>query len=83
MLPTGETIAERRRDTPGVEQTAARVDQVLDEAPGLSGRGLIGVIEPENPGLVAATLSALRAIGRAVVTVDDRWFAAGAVMGGR
>jgi 5-methylcytosine-specific restriction endonuclease McrA len=82
VLPTGENIAARRRDSESVEQTAARVERALDEAPGTSGRGLIRVIEPENPGLAAATLSTLRAIGRAVVTVDDQWFGAGVVMGG-
>jgi hypothetical protein len=52
------------------------VGQILDEDPGASGREIT-----RGGGLVAAALDTLRALGRAVVTVDDRWFPARAVMG--
>jgi hypothetical protein len=81
VLPTGETIGERGHDTLGVEQMAERVDQILDGTPGANGRALVDTLGPENPGLVAATLATMQAVGRAVVTVDDRWFGAGVLMG--
>jgi hypothetical protein len=47
------------------------------KTPGASGRELT-----RGGGLLATALDTLRALGRAVVTVDDRWYPAGAVMGG-
>jgi hypothetical protein len=47
------------------------VGQTLDENPGATGRELT-----RGGGLVAAALDTLRALGRAVVTVDDRWYPA-------
>jgi hypothetical protein len=78
VLPTGEALGERRRDLPPltVDHIATHVGQMLDEDPGASGREIT-----RGGGLVAAALDTLRALGRAVVTVDDRWFPAGAVMG--
>jgi hypothetical protein len=49
----------------------------LESRPGASGRELT-----RGGALLATALDTLRALGRAVVTVDDRWYPAGAVMGG-
>jgi hypothetical protein len=59
-----------------VDDIATHMGHALDENPGASGRELT-----RGAGLVAAALDTLRALGRAVVTVDDRWFPAGAVLG--
>jgi hypothetical protein len=77
-LPTGETLGERRNDTPQlmVDEIATHVRRTLDENPGAIGRKLT-----RGGGLVAAALDTLRALGQAVVTIDDRWYPAGAVLG--
>jgi 5-methylcytosine-specific restriction endonuclease McrA len=74
VLPTGEALG----DPPQlrIDDIVIHVGHVLDENPGATGRELT-----RGGGLVAAALDTLRALGRAVVTVDDRWFPAGAVMG--
>jgi 5-methylcytosine-specific restriction endonuclease McrA len=79
VLPTGEALGERRNDSPELTVDAAvtHMGHALDERPGASGRELT-----RGGGLLATALDTLRALGRAVVTVDDRWYPAGAVMGG-
>jgi 5-methylcytosine-specific restriction endonuclease McrA len=79
VLPTGEALGERRRDLPPltVDDIATHVGHALGETPGATGRELT-----RGAGLVATALDTLRALGRAVVTVDDRWYPAGAVMMG-
>ena len=74
VLPTGEALGDPPQLT--IDAIATHVGRVLDENPGATGRELT-----RGGGLLAAALDTLRALGRAVVTVDDRWFAAGAVMG--
>jgi hypothetical protein len=74
VLPTGEALGDLPQRT--VDDIATHVGDLLDERPGASGREITG-----GAGLMAAALDTLRALGRAVVTVDDRWYAAGAVMG--
>ena len=78
VLPTGEALGERRTDLPQltIDDIATHVGQMLDETPGASGRELT-----RGGGLMAAALDTLRALGRAVVTGDDRWFPAAAVVG--
>jgi hypothetical protein len=78
VLPTGEALGERRLDAfaPTIDEIATHMGHTLDENPGATGRDLT-----HGRGLVAAALDTLRALGRAVVTVDDRWFPAGAVLG--
>jgi hypothetical protein len=78
VLPTGEALGERRTDLPQltIDDIATHVGHTLDENPGATGRELI-----RGRGLVAAALDTLRALGRAVVTVDDRWYPARAVLG--
>jgi hypothetical protein len=78
VLPTGEALGERRPDarTPSLDGILTHVGDLLDESPGVTGRELT-----RGAGLVATALDTLRALGRAVVTVDDRWFPAGAVLG--
>ena len=79
VLPTGEVLGERRNDPPQltVDEFATHMGLALVENPGASGRELT-----RGGGLLATALDTLRALGRAVVTVDDRWYPAGAVMGG-
>jgi 5-methylcytosine-specific restriction endonuclease McrA len=78
VLPTGEALGERRTDTlaPMIDDIATHVGHALAERPGATGRELT-----RGAGLVATALDTLRALGQAVVTLDDRWFPAGAVMG--
>jgi 5-methylcytosine-specific restriction endonuclease McrA len=79
VLPTGEALGERRPDAPTfiVDDLVTHMGHALDATPGASGRELT-----RGGGLLATALDTLRALGRAVVTVDDRWYPAGAVMGG-
>ena len=77
VLPTGEALGERPDAlAPTVDEIAAHVGHALKSQPGATGRELT-----RGAGLLAAALDTLRALGRAVVTVDDRWFPAEAVMG--
>ena len=84
VLPTGETLGERGQPetTPSLDEIATHVGARLRETPGESGRALTRGSGIASPGLVATALDVLRALGRAVVTVDDRWFAAEVVVGG-
>jgi hypothetical protein len=75
VLPTGEAVGDQPQLT--IDDIATHVGQMLDETPGASGRELT-----RGGGLMAAALDTLRALGRAVVTGDDRWFPAAAVVGG-
>jgi hypothetical protein len=79
VLPTGESIGERRNDLPEltVDEVVTHMGHALESRPGASGRELT-----RGGALLATALDTLRALGRAVVTVDDRWYPAGAVMGG-
>jgi hypothetical protein len=79
VLPTGEALGERRNDTPesAIDAVVTHMGRTLESRPGASGRELT-----RGGGLLATALDTLRALGRAVVTVDDRWYPAGAVMGG-
>jgi hypothetical protein len=74
VLPTGEALGDRPQLT--IDDIATHVGHALGECPGATGRELT-----RGGGLMATALDTLRALGRAVVTVDDRWYAAGAVMG--
>jgi hypothetical protein len=74
VLPTGEALGDLPQPT--VDDIATHVSDLLDARPGASGREIT-----RGGGLIATALDTLRALGRAVVTVDDRWYAAGAVMG--
>jgi hypothetical protein len=78
VLPTGEALGEQRNNAPqaAFDDIATDVGHALDEQPGASGRELT-----RGGGLMATALDTLRALGRAVVTIDDRWYPAGAVMG--
>ncbi len=84
VLPTGEVLAERGRaeTPPSLDEIATHVGARLRETPGESGRDITRASGPASAGLVATALDVLRALGRAVVTVDDRWFAAEVVVGG-
>jgi hypothetical protein len=75
VLPTGEALGDLPQLT--VDDIATHVGDLLDMNPGATGRELT-----RGGGLIATALDTLRALGRAVVTVDDLWFPAGAVMGG-
>ena len=81
VLPTGESMGDRRPDAPTLEQMATHVGHVVVERPGTSGREILRGSGASDRGLAATALDTLRALGRAVATVDDRWFPAGAVLG--
>jgi hypothetical protein len=74
VLPTGEALGDPPQLT--IDDIATHMGHTLEEGPGTTGRALT-----RGGGLVATALDTLRALGRAVVTVDDRWFPAGAMMG--
>ncbi len=81
VLPTGEALAERGPDTPALEEIMTHVGRELEARPGTSGRELTQAGRASGSGLLATALETLRALGRAVATVDDRWYPAGAVLG--
>ena len=84
VLTTGEALGERGHPetTASLDELATHVGAKLRETPGDNGRALTRASGIASPGLVATALDVLRALGRAVVTVDDRWFAAEVVVGG-
>ncbi len=88
VLPTGETLAERRPDTPALVDVIERLRRDIDETPGVSGRALTrrstaGNTGPDaDDGLLAVALDTLHALGEAVSRPDDTWFGADRVVGG-
>ncbi|MCK6573951.1 HNH endonuclease [Myxococcota bacterium] len=89
VLPTGETLGERRPEAPSVAQVVERLRHDLEETSGVSGRALTRRNTAGNTGadaddgLLAIALDTLHALGMAVSRPDDTWFGADRVVDGR
>jgi hypothetical protein len=78
VLPTGETLGERRPEAPDLAALVERLRCVLERAPGASGRVLTRrggdpaiAGAGADDGLLAVALDTLRALGHAVSRPDD------------
>jgi hypothetical protein len=83
VLPTGETLGDRRPEGPAVAALVERLRCDLERAPGASGRTLTrgggsGITGSGggDPGLLAVALDTLHALGHAVSRPDDTWYGA-------
>ncbi len=83
VLPTGETLGERRPEAPAVAELVDRLRRELDRAPGARGRALMRRVGSEgtdvggaDDGLLAVALDTLHALGHAVSRPDDTWYGA-------
>jgi hypothetical protein len=89
VLPTGETLGERRPEAPSVADVVERLRHDLEATPGISGRTLTrrigsGSMDPggADAGLHAVALDTLHALGHAVSRPDDTWYGADRVVVG-